>query len=1248
VQPKNGVRNEHEPAKVWKPAVTPEDNSVQAASFTKYDLSAAYALLKDPSKDLVAGILAPLSEFVLNAKFIEDINYRSTRLSQMIGIFNQAFYLELRKPNKTEAFAKIKANYIATVFAGCSYDLKQDCKNASLFAADSYHTTIMTLLASERDAQIEARLVATKARQKTEQDERNRKCAQDPKTCPKPENLDINRACVTQDADCHKLVSERYQILAMGLYKRSTYQDKRFSFAYMKYASMFAALIEIDKARLDVKTNPNAVSQIDGLSGQEIGYIADLHNNIFQTIVSTYQNADLNNPEFRAFMENANPWAYSNRDVSLFQSGSSMMFAMASKCCIYQDAKRTSFAPNFIRAIYNSQADAPIPKRDENDKIDHIYDVPVLDLSMNQIVSVIKGAQLDIKKNVLLNRLGLASLAAQIDTISKVDFTKPSTVDTNLVNEFQWVVDRFFRDHLSVTEAEMILKNANPERAKVMLPKAVERYVQLYLAYMVIVTNHTMADVFNSSTSTDQIFQTAMDKSQNLTSKWATVQSRIEAINRLMVSYSKTFTSPPVKFAEVDKMVRDVNDNIHMLSVYPNMIAMVYFLSEKNGFLLFNVWWKATPLKIDADNILKVFFDTLLDEVWFPFAKTPKPIQMIPLMYALDYFLSTEAINSFIKTDSTVERAKFFDLIFSHFLGDFVDSVRSKYKGYEQVVDGSSANGLMNQICNYELGKSTTGRQSTINFLSLGNYTYAGLGKNAANSALTNQLTGAADVAKPLLDDIESRRAEVKVMRDVLFQYLKNTGEPLKDYSDNIVTNPTDPALINHPYLKRVNTILKDLSDIEVLTAQKFISTQQHYFDCALRIREVERRRANRIYDEERARLEKIYDAINEVNKITGQTQRQAKIDELNAGFAKNFNPKDSQGEPVVPNKFESIDSSLIYHMSKYDLYMRIKYYVESDIFYNSSSPNEAKFYGKTANDYKLPRLVKVMINDDLITDDMWAKGLNQPITFSADVDTDRAAFAAQGLALLSGKTGSYVSWISQMQSDVTLSNFIDLIERFYILAPIGEGRADQANLNLSAKTMVDNFLKFADALPMDRYDQEYFPILGAAGRFPKEFFQGKWFEKDGFTRRALFFPLQSGLINLAEATLDQRGAYFAAVDYARKFHSLPKFVFNPSPMVQESMTRHYGERVHNRMQKIFDLHAEVLKRQDQADYVINEQYPSLQNPFYYDTVANYWYEKGTSKLADEQKISDQKDVLRLFKQRTDNFYGTATKVTVP
>jgi hypothetical protein len=438
-----------------------------------------------------------------------------------------------------------------------------------------------------------------------------------------------------------------------------------------------------------------------------------------------------------------------------------------------------------------------------------------------------------------------------------------------------------------------------------------------------------------------------------------------------------------------------------------------------------------------------------------------------------------------------------------------------------------------------------------------------------------------------------------------------------------------------HPDLDKARDLLKQLDDMQAELATTFVTRHKHYFSCATRLLEIERRRANRLYDEERAHLGRIFDLMKPLAGITDAATLNAKVNEINESYFR----KTGSGY-----RFDHLDG-LTYRMSKYDLLMRMKQRIEADVF-TSPSAHETSVYGVTTAEFTRPRSVSVYLPDGLERDDMVNKGTSTAVYFRGTSDADRENFIHQGLSQLNGKAGAFVEWQRQFSSDTGLLKYLTTLEEFYLLGPVRG--ADGQIVQVSKEDLTDAFVKAYASFSLDAFDVQNAVEFGVSGRFDKGFYEGTLFERDGRTRLPLFRALMSDINKLADVSLKGSGPVREALDFARGFNSMQAFVFDPSSAVRDTVRDLYGRRSNQRLQRVADLYG-YLNQLEASVTDAGQLDHRLTQPYYVEGSSVYgWYNSGYKNLLDRQIFEDHKVLIDDFIQQSGDFYSTREKVKVP
>lgn len=1004
--------------------------------------------------------------------------------------------------------------------------------------------------------------------------------------------------CIAKNEQCRNLIEERYRRLSMGVYKSTKYQDPQFSFAYLKYARVFSYYLDYTKDQ-PLETTSMAYS-----------YLAEVHGKIFETIIAKYQPEDQSDPEYRSFVENFNPWTFSRKHANVFQHGTAKMFALGAECCLYTDSKKNQLSKTVRDAINQSQGD-----RD------------TFGPAFRKIVEAIEKEHGD----RLFRNLHMGGLLATV-----------KNADSSFYDEYFFVIDRLFRGHLSTGEVEMVLRNTNLERTKVEFPKRLSDYIKINIIYLIMETNRYLASVYSSDIASDSIFEEAVKRSRDISGKWLELQAQVDLLDKLMNAYFKDRLTSSKEYVDAYNFVRSINRNIHYLSVFPNMIVMNYFLTKSKGAIKFVAWWGG-EISVDADTILKNFIDAdgSIDS-WFRFGKDTEGIDRLTLLYSLEYLLSTESLKSFVDKESGTKeaegRTKFFEQLFTLYINDDIQRLGVSIREYEQQTLGHSTFGMTKDLCEYEI-KGGTPQYQSIPITSLSDYNYSGLGDKGANSVLINFMRTGFARAKDLLGSIDRRRSNLQAWMAVIEGDLLRQGK---------IAKVGDP----HPDLEKARGMLKELDGYQGQLTKLFINNHKFLFDCAMRMREVERRRANRLYDEERIFLGKVFDRVKELADIKDLGKREARAEQITADYFRK----------ELKSRFDKVDGTS-FRMAKYDLLMRIKTRIESDIFTKKpESPEEKAIaakevaaYGKTRDEYLRPRRVTIEVPLGFERNDTVEQSISAGVSINGTTAQDREEFIRQGLATLNGSPKAFIQWQGQAQSDRSEFDYINTLEAFYLLPKMAESE----NLEVTAADLTDAYIRTVGNLGLDGYDVEYLTLFQWQGRHRKspenseEDVSKYLFEKDGMSRLPFFYYLMNHISNLATISLqpkngNERGPVSDALDIAKKINSLQAFVFPPSETVKTAVIQIYGDRANHRLGKVAELYRHLIERAERVTDA-GALDPRLKLPVFVEgNTLQYWYQEGTKNLIDNQKVQDLRYQISDFSQFSGKLYKTQEKVKAP
>jgi hypothetical protein len=1137
--PKPGARNPHQGKREWHVQDTKTElRPASAGEFGAIDLKKLEARVNGPVQELDREVIQVLSPFIWNPAFSANPANAGLRLEMATNILHTAFARMLEaKGLETQRRKALLAQFEEAVFAECAADLRRGCVNARLFSMDASTSRILYFSAMEDEAELD-QLVKTHGGAK---------------------------ACIDKNPRCLSLVHLRYRRLAMAFsLKRSQENDHDLSFAYMKYARLLSEIVR---------------------AGGDVGYLSQTFNSIFEVLINRYKPKDLNAPEFRKFVENFNPWTFSNRKSDVFRNGSKAMFDLAAQCCLYADAAKTKLAESMKTAIKESQAESDA-------------DGPAFHL----LVTKLLGNPDSRVPNVLSN-LGMTAVIPQI-----------TNLNSDFYDEYFFLIDRLFKGHLESSQAMRILERTNPERAKARLLNVIEVYMKVHLANLTMESIDFMTPIWNSKqVSSNEIFQEAIMMSRELSWRWMRTQERLGFVDFFVGSYFKRFSIVPQEYTATTRLIKSFNRNLHYVSVYPLMIAMSYFLMKNQGVIKATSWWGAV-FEITPDTVIDGLFEGAFEQPWFKFAADSVALSRERLFLAFHYALKTRALEAFTveendKTQS--DRAKFFELTLGKFIEKDRRTIEEVYQKVERDVLGTPVYNRIEKICRFEMtAPGTPGVQTPpvmdIQLLELAKFTYVGQGTEGIAAPIPGLIAGDLnhEIAR-LFETVEPRLIFVKAVIRLVEDHMLAAGE-IKDRNEA------------NKELGRVKAILTELEDRQRRIHEMFLKYHKPYFECGRHLHAVELLRSYRLYEEEKKHLGQIHEYLTEIRKSPA-AQRSAMVDELNA---KHF--------PRSKVKFDALLSDG-YKFSRYDFLVRVKDRVERDIFKNPSAADQAilREKGHTSEEIARivrPRAVRVHVPPGLEVMEFYTKGEAETILYSESKDE----FIREGLKRLNGKAGAYAEWMAQADQVKSFQVYLDTLIHLYL----------RGEPSVRAADILETFKKIVGLIDMNSVDAEMARTFGLDGLTKIENLEDFVVEKTSLRSQPLLRYITKKVYQNAGFATGAQGLIQRGRTLSDMLSTEGVIIFDPGQGFRDSLVQVYGEPIRRILGRATELFATVqpLEKDPQWRALLSSKIRVEDS-----NVIEIQSARGRSggDVIDVEVLEDLRKDREEFTRKTDNLFGT-------
>ncbi|MBK7892007.1 MAG: hypothetical protein IPJ84_14565 [Bdellovibrionales bacterium] len=399
--------------------------------------------------------------------------------------------------------------------------------------------------------------------------------------------------------------------------------------------------------------------------------LIERHSEVFEMILNRFT-PDLTNPEMRTrferFVTAFKPWKYSRREANPFGQAATRMLSLAAQNFLYQDSAKKVLNSSLATAIADSQKTTV-----NGDALDQ-----GLDVSFATLAQSLKMTESTLWKNLSLD-------------------------DEFQRNEYFFMVDRLFGDHLTPDDASEIWRGSNRNAQQLLV--VAEKYMKVQIAAQIVRTNRYMSSIYsNKDWSSATLFQKAVEKSYPISTQWNQLFSRIERlqlfIDRNLKALDNSHSSQELR--NINQMLTSMRRNIKYLSVYPNMMLMVYFMAEVDFNL--DIYTFFGKYEIDSGTIISWFFDGKISPL-FNFGNDGEGLKRIETLYAFLFALKTETFKAFSVNKQPLDIPKFFEVVIGKFMDADRVALQNALESIRKDVRQSNTLDVFTKVCQADRAK---------------------------------------------------------------------------------------------------------------------------------------------------------------------------------------------------------------------------------------------------------------------------------------------------------------------------------------------------------------------------------------------------------------------------------------------------------------------------------------------------------------------------------------------------------------
>lgn len=764
---------------------------------------------------------------------------------------------------------------------------------------------------------------------------------QDPNTARVLETMAVHtEKLIGNEKDTAKkdtLVQTYYRYLMVSFDLRNRVADQEFEFLYLNRARDYAEYF----SRLPLESKERPAMQ--------------RHTEIFEMILNGFK-PDLSNPAFKErvqkFVENFSPWNYSRTEPNPFGVGATKMLGLAARNFLYVSSDSgAQLSPSLVEAIKTSQAKAS----GDGEK------------AFDQIVAEFSGPHAFIGKALSL------------------DASFPR-------DEYFFIVDRLFGDHLTPDDASEIWEGSRQDSARLL--KTLEQYLKIQITWLIIETNRYMSDVYANKDgyASNTLVQNAVEKSYPISSRW---QRTIAKINRLGIFVKRhmkrsVLTDDSPEFRRIDSILTSLGRNIKYISVYPNMMLMAYFMEKADGTLpLYTYWGK---VDIDTVTIITQFFNGNVAP-FFNFGNDSERLKRLETLYAFYFALKTDTFKAFnANGKNNVDEVRFFEKVIGKFLAenkkDLIDSKQSLVEDLSRsathrpfmMICAEDRQALENRVL-----PGTTGTPFSIDFIKDFPYLTYMVGNNNGygqsmfrfyNDSLGNKINEKMGTLRVKMVFVES-------MIRIFDNHLEKTGVSQEKRNE---------------ILNEIRKNIQSVKDVATEYITEIYRSHTDFSKCFNQTLKIEWDRQRRLVRMEETYLREAYRAIRLARDpsftVPGSTDRILTIDEVKAKYAPTL-PGDQLPEPVG-----AITTEALFY-SQLDTMLRLRSFMK-----------------------KLAPQVTIVLPPDLTDTQIWRD--RRLSTIPATLSEDE--FVMQGLNHFNGVGNSFVHWFSTNDSLKSINSRLKML----------------------------------------------------------------------------------------------------------------------------------------------------------------------------------------------------------------------------
>ena len=624
--------------------------------------------------------------------------------------------------------------------------------------------------------------------------------------------------------------------------------------------------------------------------------------------------------------------------------------------------------------------------------------------------------------------------ASAVDLIRNLGVKEVDSVsDACFFDEYFYMVDRLYRGHLNLDEVVQIWQGSRRNEAKLLA--TANFYMRIMVLKMVLETNQYMRGFYDRQQFNSQnLVRRVILESKALSDRWTNVLDRFETVGTFLGRSTRTGNESRRAY-DLATVVRDsIKRNIKMIAVESSQMILAYFMSDTRANITINAWfWTIT---ISADTVIEAMLEGRLIP-WFSFGTDNVPLSKIEVIYSFYYALATGTFETFsVARDAegkpAVTRKRFFQQVIRKYLQKSVGEVEQLLIGAREADSAGGDLETVRRAC-ANLRAGNLDFTITLNSDDAPNVTFMGGGGVSGITRAAQATYERREGIRKIREEVAPRLAVVRSMVALLEANYRESNAPRAEVDET---------------LGEIRQYLAQVSRTQL--EYNALMTRQHreFGPCLSELAKIERTRIFDAIRAEKVHLGLAWDALSspELAQLSpaAKTERLTEIGRQ-LGFSNGY-------DKLEPDAYS---------------------YTQMDFLLRNARRLET-----------MRPSTRTQFPPDLTRITSWSKSYRLNLRAVDGSIKPRAEFIAEGIRNLSGKTGTFVNWLSSTTSlDARTARIRTLIDVYRAGLELGAPEAQR----LTADEVIDEVLARRDEIALRPDEIELMRELNLQQRVPLE-----------------------------------------------------------------------------------------------------------------------------------------------------------------